>query len=346
MKKIKLDKIPSVFKNVNLPKEVATGHKIEPQEGAMVVAQAGENSGKQDVFEFIGGRLGRLIKNDIFPAVLGYRKAPVEFAGIVPKKVKVGDEFSFLCESGLIGEISGVYEAWGKPMTVKVLGSIVDEKGQQMNLKDYALSDIEPVIKKIPIIVLLATRMDSGKTTMACKIAHAFKQMGKKIAAIKPTGVSFMQDPYKLMDNGVDPVLDFTDMGLPSTCGPDVKRIIKATQSLIDHVKLTNPDLILIEFGEGILGEYHVMDILQTKSIKDQLSFIILAANDFIGIYGAQDILKKKCKLTIDLITGPIANSHLGVELIKKYFKLEAESNQHEIHKTVELINRKIFLVK
>lgn len=343
MKKIKLDKIPSVFKNVNLPKEVTTDNKIEPKEGAMVVAQAGENSGKQDAFEFVGGRLGKLIEGDIFAGVLGFRKAPVEFAGVIPQKVKIGDQLSFLCESGLIGEISGVYEAWGKPMKVKILGSIVDEKGKQMNLKNYALPIIKPVTKKIPIICLLATRMDSGKTTMACKIAHAFKKLGKKTAAIKPTGVSFMQDPYKLMDNGVDPVLDFTDMGLPSSCGPDPKTIIKATQNLIDHAKLASPDLILMELGEGILSEYHVMDILQTKSIKDQLSFIILAANDFTGIYGAQDILQKKCKIAIDLITGPIANSYLGVELIKKYFNLESESNLHEIPRTIELINRKVF---
>lgn len=346
MKKIKLDKIPSVFKNVNLAEEVFIDNKITAEEGAFVVAEACENLGKMDSFEFVGGRLGRLIKGDIFAGVLGYRKAPVEFSGIVPKKVKAGDELSLLCESGLVGEISGVYEAWGKPMKVKILGSIIDEKGKQMNLTDYVLPKIKPVVKKIPIICLLATRMDSGKTTMACKIAHAFKKMGKKIAAIKPTGVSFMQDPYKLMDHGVDPVLDFTDMGLPSTCGPDAKNIIKATQSLIDHAKLIQPDLILMELGEGILSEYHVMDILQTKSIKDQLSFVILAANDFIGIYGAQDILKKRCQITIDLVTGPIANSYLGVELIKKYFKLEAESNQHEIPKTIELINRKVFKEK
>ena len=142
MKKIKLDKIPSVFKNVNLSEEVAIGNKIESKEGVIVIAQAGENSGKQDAFEFVGGRIGKLIKGDIFPAVLAYRKAPVEFAGIVPKKVKVGDELSFLCEGGLVGEISGVYEAWGKPMKVKILGSIVDEKGRQMNLKDYALQNI------------------------------------------------------------------------------------------------------------------------------------------------------------------------------------------------------------
>lgn len=346
MKKIKLDKIPSVFKNVNLAEEVFIDNKITAEEGTFVVAEACENLGKMDSFEFMGGRLGRLIKGDIFAGVLGYRKAPVEFSGIVPKKVKAGDELSLLCESGLIGEISGVYEAWGKPMKVKILGALVNDKGKQLNLKDFALPKVKETKKKIPIICLLATRMDSGKTTMLCKIVHYFKQHGKKVVFIKPTGVHHLQDSYKLIDNGAEQFLDVADMGLPSSCGPNTEGIIKAIQNLINHSKLTNPDLILIEFGEGILGEYHVLDILKSKQIVKELSFMVLAANDFAGIYGAREILKKECKIDIDLITGPIANSHLGIELIKKYFQLEAESNQHEIYKTVELIKRKIFSLK
>lgn len=343
MKRIKLDKIPSVFKNAKLLFEVSIDHRIPAIEGAMIVVQAEENSDKKDVFEFVGGRLGKVIKGDIFAGVLGYRMAPVEFSGIVPKKVKVGDELHLLCESGIIGEISGVYEAWGKPMKVKVLGVIVNDAGHPLYLKNYALPKIESNSRKIPIICLLATRMDSGKTTMLCKIVHHFKQHGKKMVFIKPTGVHFLQDSYKLIDNGAEQFLDITDMGLPSSCNGNSKEIIELTENLINHAKLAKPDLILMEFGDGILGEYHVMDILQTKSIKDQLSFVVLAANDFAGVYGAQELLKKQCKISIDLVTGPIANSHLGIELIKKYFELEAESNQHMIPKTIVAINKRIF---
>lgn len=342
MKKIKLDKIPSVFKNVNLSFEVNVGHRIPAREGAMLVVQAEENSGKKDILEFVGGRLGTVIKGDIFAGVLGYRKAPVEFSGIVPRKIKVGDDLHLLCEGGIIGEIRGVYEAWGKPMKVKVLGAVVDNKGQPKLLSNFSLPKIKPNNQKIPIVCFLATRMDSGKTIMACKLAHYFKQQGKKVVAIKPTGVSYMQDPYKLMDNGAELVLDFTDMGLPSTCNGNSRKVIESAENLINHAKLAKPDLILMEFGEGILGEYHVLDILGYKPIRDQFSFVILAANDFTGIFGAQEILKNN-NIGIDLITGPITNSHLGVELIKKYFKLEAESNLHEIPKTAELINKKVF---
>ena len=343
MKKIKLDKIPSVFKNVNLPEEVWIDSHVPAEEGVMVVVQAEENSGKKDVMEFAGGRLGATVKGDIFAGVLGYRKALVEFAGVVPKEIKVGDELYLLCESGIIGEICGIYEAWGKPMKVRVLGTLVDEKGRPKTLKSYALPKIKPIQKKIPMICFLATRMDSGKTIMACRIAHYFKQHGKKVVAIKPTGVSYQQDPYNLLDNGVESVLEFTDTGLPSTCNGNLKEIIESTLNLINHAKSSNPDLILMEFGEGIIGEYHVLDLLKYKLISSQISYLILAANDLTGVLGAIEILNKECKLKIDLVTGPIANSNLGVELIKKYFQLPAESNQHEIPKTIAAIKKKIF---
>lgn len=343
MKKVKLDKIPSVFKNVNLPQEVNVDYHIPAKEGTMVVVQAEENSGKKDVLEFVGGRLGVVLKGDVFAGVLGFRKAPVEFAGVVPKKIKVGDELYLLCEGGIIGEISGIYEAWGKPLKVKILGALVNKKGQPQTLKQFALPKIKDDPRKIPIICFLATRMDSGKTIMACKIAHYFRHHGKKVVAIKPTGVSYQQDPYRLLDNGVEEVFEFTDTGLPSTCNGNVKEVIESTVNLINHAKSSNPDLILMEFGEGIIGEYHVLDLLKYEPISSQFSYVVLAANDLTGILGAKEILHKECKLKIDLVTGPIANSHLGVELIKKYFQLAAESNQHEIHKTIAAIEKKLF---
>jgi len=345
MKKYKLDKIPSVFRNVNFGDEVWVSPKISPDEGAMLLVEAGENDGKNDVFDFIGGRLGKLVKGDVVPGVLGFRKAPVEFAGVVPKRVCVGDELYLLCESGLVGKISGVFEAWGKPMRVKVLGSIVGEDGKILNIRNYKLDDVKNISKKVPVICLISTRMDSGKTIMASKIVHYFKTRNRKVAAMKPTGVAFSQDPYKFLDNGANPVLDFLDMGMPSTCGPDGEAVVEGTKSLLNHLKHAGADLIIMEFGEGVLGEYHVSDILKNKQIRDQISYLILAANDLAGIYGSREILKTY-GVEIDCVTGPIANSKVGIELIKKNFELLAESNQHDIKKTISAINKKVFKKK
>lgn len=331
MKKIKLDKIPYLFKNVNLPYEVCISNKISAVEGSIIVVQALENEGKKDDFDFVNGRLGKVVKGDIFPGVLGFRKAVVEFAGYIPTHVDIGDELYLVCESGLIGQISGVYESWGKPMKVKVLGGIVNKDGNQLNLKKYSLPKIINN-NDIPIIALIGTRMDCGKTTMACKIALNLKKAGKQVNAIKPTGVAFSQDLCKLKDYGSQVVLDFVDMGLPSTCNGSVEKIITAIENLINRAKLSKPDFILMEFGDSILGAYHVNDILHYQNIKKQIKFTILAANDLLGIKGTIDMFK------VDLVTGPIANSEIGVGLIKKNFGLEAESNQHNIPKTINKI--------
>lgn len=338
MKKIKLDKIPSLFKNVKLSSEVYISNKILAVEGSMIVVKALNNEGKKDDFDYANGRLGKVVVDDIFPGILGWRKAVVEFAGYIPTNVKVGDELYLICESGLIGQISGVYESWGKPLKVKVLGSIIDKDGNPLNLRNYSL----PKIKNdhiVPIVALIGTRMDCGKTTMACKISLNLKKIGKQINAIKPTGVAFSQDLYKLKDYGSQIVLDFVDMGLPSTCNGSFEKIIKATENLINHAKSLKPDLILMEFGDSLLGAYHVNDVLNYQLIKKQIKFVILAANDLLGIKGAVEILNEN-KLKIDLITGPITNSKIGVDLIKKNFGIEAESNQREIPKTINMILR------
>lgn len=339
MKKIKLSKIPSIFKNVNLSNEVKVSDTIQPKEGAFVVVEALENEGKKDDLDFANGRLGKVVKGDIIAGSLGFRKASVEFAGIVPKSVELGDKLYLLCESGLIGEISGVYQAWGAPMKVKVLGAIVDETDKQMSLKNFKLPEVKPTKAKIPVIAFLGTRMDCGKTTMARKIAHYFNQKGKKVAAIKVTGVAFTQDLYQLREYGADPVVDFVDMGLPSTCNEDAESVVDSAINLVNYCKSLDPDLILVEFGDSIIGEYHVAEVLKAKQIKEQISLVVLAGFDFAGVDGAK-LKLEELGYAVDMVTGPVVNSQVGVDLVKKYFNLEAESNQLGIPKTIKLVKR------
>lgn len=342
--KIKLDKIPSVFKNVPLPQEVKISDKIPAVEGSIIMVEAQQHEGKFNVLDFVGGRLGKLWQWDKIPAVLGYRRATTEFSGFVPDIITPNDELYLLCESGVVGTISGVFEAWGRPMKVKVLGSLLDREGKVMNLKQFKLGNTTGVKSKknIPVIVFLGTRMDSGKTTMACKIGHELHALGKKTAGVKLTGVAFTQDLVKLQDAGVSPVYDFVDMGLPSTCNGDSEEIVESSLNLLSTLKKDNPDCILAEFGDAVLGEYHVADILKNEEFKSQIKMVVLAANDFSGIKGTMDILSG-WGIDIDLVTGPIANSKVGVDLIHKYFHLTAESNQHQITKTLSMTKEKLW---
>lgn len=333
------------MKNVPLGSTVNISAKIPAKEGTIIMVEAGVDEGKLNVVDYKGGKLGKLWHLDKFPAVLGFRKALTEFAGIVPKKVEVGDELYLLCESGVVGEISGVFESWGRPMKVKVLGSITAANNNPLNLKDYKLDFTNKKGKQAPLIIFLGTRMDCGKTTIACKIGHNFTLSGKNVGGVKVTGVAFSQDLMKLQDAGVSRVYDFVDMGLPSTCNGNSQEVVDSALKLVTLANTKNPDCILVEFGDAVLGEYHVAEILQNKIFNSQIKAVILAANDLAGIAGTVQLLAK-WGITVDLITGPVANSKIGVNLINKYFHIPAESNQHEILKTLEILQNKIFKIK
>ncbi len=337
--KVKFNKISSIFKNVSLPQEVEVGNSINSEEGLAVVVEALDHSGKNNVLEVTTGRLGKLVKGDIVPAVLGKRRALREYAGDIPLHIKSGNELYWLCESGLVGEIQGVNEQWGVPMKVKVLGALLKD-GKTVNIKDYAIPWKKDLVASAPIVAVLATCMDSGKTSLICKIAEYFKNDGLKIAAAKLTGVAFMQDPFKMKDNGIDLVMDFVDAGLPSTCGSK-EDAIAAACGIITEINKMNPDLILVEFGDGIIGEYNVQSIITHPSFKKHIIMTVVAANDLMAAWGAKKKLEE-LGLKADIFTGPAVNSQVGVNFIEKNFGVTAESNQHVIPKTITMLEQKL----
>ena len=338
-KKIRLTKISSIVRRLHLPYEVEISPVITPCEGGVIVVEALDHAGKNNVFELSSGRIGKLIKGDIIPAVLGKRRALREYSCDIPHSLKPGDELYFSCESGLVGEINGVNENWGTPMKVKVLGSL--KKGKKfLNIKDYGLKKTFSKKNSVPIIAVVGTCMDSGKTTIICKIAQYLRNKGVKISGAKLTGVAFMQDPFKMKDSGIDPVVDFVDAGLPSTCG-NSEEVLQAVFSIIGEVNKSHPDVIIAEFGDGLIGEYHVSNILKNEWFKKQVKVLIVAANDLVAAWGAKQFVQS-LGLDVDLFSGPAVNIHTGIKFIENHLNTPAESNLHAVPKTIQVIERKL----
>lgn len=338
--KVRLDKIPSIVKNISLSCQVEVVERIKAEEGSVLVVEALEHEGRNNVLDFASGRLGRLVKGNLIPAVLGKRRALREYSGNIPRVVKSGNKLSLLCESGLIGEIKGLNKSWGVPMKVKVIGSLL-EKGKHANIKNYSIEWTRVLKKSAPIVAVAGTCMDSGKTTMICKMAQHFKARGIKVGGAKLTGVAFTQDLFKMKDAGIDPVVDFVDAGLPSTCGKP-EEAVGAALGIINRVNKDLPDIIFAEFGDGIIGEYNVATLLKNKQLKKYIEFMIVAANDFVATWGAK-LLMEHLDLPIDIITGPVVNNASGIEFVEDDLTLAAESNLHDIPKTIKSVERKIF---
>jgi len=334
--KISLTKIPSVLRKLALPWEIEISLNIIHEEGAVIIVETLDEQRKNNVLELLDGRLGLLVAGDIIPGVLGKRRALKEYSGDIPQNLQVGDCLHLICESGILGEIKGKSQYCLEPIQVKVLGSLINQ-GQPANIKNWAIAWQDNLKIMAPIVGIVATGMDTGKTTAACQIIKHFKNKGK-VAAAKLTGIAFEQDLLKFRDYGATPVLNFLDAGLPSTCG-NPEDVIKAALGILTELDKSRPDLIIVEFGDGILGEYNVDKLLQCPAINQNLATTIIGANDLAGAWGAKEILQRY-GISIGAITGPVANSETAIAFIEKNLGIIAETNLEEMPKTIQLIEK------
>jgi hypothetical protein len=336
-----LTKVPSVVRKLNLPSTVEVSDQINPVEGAVIVVKVLAEAGKNNLLEYTTGRIGFLVEGDILPVALGKRRALREYSGDIPTHVSPGDILYYLCESGVVGEIRGINEKWGSPLPVEVLGSLLIDD-QPANIKDYSLPRATSLPTSAPIIGVVGTCMNIGKTTTICKMIRHFKRQGLKVAGVKLSGVASTQDLDTIADAGADPVLGFMDAGLPSTC-MDANEAIEVALGVLQAANTSNPDLIVAEFGDGILGEYHVGDMLRSPEIQKHISSFIVGTSDFVGAWGAKQIMQQY-GLNITLITGSVVNNDTGVHFVESQIGLPAESNQHAMPKTLRLIEENLRL--
>ncbi len=336
-----LSKITSIVARLHLPAAVIVSENIIPSEGAVIAVEALSDEGKNNDLEFANGRIGHLVQGDIIPAVLGKRRALREYSGDIPKDLAPGDILYLLCESGLVGEIRGLNAAWGVPMQVKVLGSIVDPMtGNQLNIKDAAIARKQSLPESAPIVGVVGTCMNIGKTTTIRKLIKHFKSQGLKVAAAKLTGVASIHDINLIHDAGAHSVLGFHDGGLPSTCG-EASSVIETALGILHELNRSNPDVILVEFGDGILGEYNVEHLLRHPQIQQHIHAFIVGAPDFVAAWGAREIMRDY-GLPITLITGPVCNNDTGTHYVERNLHLPAESNQHAMPKTIRLVEESL----
>jgi hypothetical protein len=334
-----LTKIPSALRKLDLPSVVEVHEHVTPEEGAIILVEVLTDSGKNNLLEYSSGRIGFLVEGDIIPAVLGKRRALREYSGDIPTKLAPGDILYLLCESGVVGEIKGINEQWGLPMQVRVLGSII-ANGKQINTKDVAIPRRQTLEKSAPIIGVVGTCMNIGKTTAICKLIKHFKLQGLKVAGVKLSGVASTQDLDKISDAGASPVIGFMDAGLPSTCN-DATEVVEVALGILHEVNQSQPDLIIAEFGDGILGEYHVGEIIRCPEIQQHVCAFIVGAPDLVAAWGAREIMREY-GVEVTLITGPVVNNDTGVHYVEKHFNIPAESNLHAMPKTISLVEGSI----
>jgi hypothetical protein len=319
MKRCRLDKIASVTSRLRLDRNAVLGEEIPARAGTVIACRVLDAKTTYNTLEDVHGRMVTLHPGDVIAGALGHRDALYGYSGHVPEQVAPGDELQLLNLGGVIGTGAVATPSLGPPFRLEVLGAVLEfpyvgtRVGVPADVAKAALPrETLPATGGglPPIVSLVGTCMDAGKTTAAAVLIAEATRRGLKVAAGKLTGVSLRRDILQMHDCGADPVAVFTDFGVVTT---DRGNAVAAAHSLVVHLARSRPDLLVLEMGDGLLGTYGVDALLADPALKGALRVTVLCAQDPVGAWGAKSILHERYGISVDVISGKVTDGPTGL---------------------------------
>jgi len=318
------DYISSSAGTVDLSLPIKTCQNPQPLPGDLVVVCIREVNPAYPMLELPDGTELSLTRGNIIVGALGSRKALHGFSGRVPSELQVGQQLHLLNKGGVIGECTAFHRDLEWPTQVEYLGTVIQGDGK-VNLGDSALPLVEGPLPKTPLVLVLGTCMNSGKTTVCTRVIEAFVARGLRVNSGKVAGVACRQDLLAMSRSGAERVLSFHDFGLASSS--DVDSLVPVTRSLVHHLASPDTDFIVLEMGDGILGGYHVSTLFADAELFDRQVCRIVCANDLMGVWGSlqwmEQNVQEGCTGPI-LISGPVTDSGEGVDYIERNWSVPA----------------------
>lgn len=328
MKSIVVDKVASVAQHNDLAFELRLSPEIPCEEGVLIAVRVLNNKSRYNQLELTSGRMATVTMGDIVVGALGHRKALRGYSGHLPTELAKGDHVQLLNIGGVIGICDSANPEVGAPFDCEVLGTVLEFPylGERIGVPARAGSstlDKDAILKMngVPVVALAGTCMDSGKTAAACAIVGRLRHLGLNVAACKATGVSLRRDVLAMEDAGATDTMIFSDLGIVTTTAENGPAL---TRSLLTGLSANNPDVIVLELGDGLLGAYGVAAILADEQIRDALTAVVLCANDPVSAWGGAKILRDEHGIEPAVVTGPATDNDVGVQQIAERTALPA----------------------
>lgn len=328
MKSVVVDKIASVAQHSELGHELRLSGDIPCEEGVLIAARVLNNKTRYNQLELTSGRMATVNQGDVVVGALGHRKALRGYSGHLPTKLAAGDTIQLLNIGGVLGLCDSANPDVGPPFDCEVLGAVLHFPylGERIGVPARAGaksldSNAALQTQGVPVVALAGTCMDSGKTAAACAIVGRLRHLGLHVAACKATGVSLRRDILAMEDAGAADTMIFSDLGIVTTTAENGPAL---TRALLTGLAENQPDVIVLELGDGLLGAYGVEAILSDETIRDALTAVILCANDPVSAWGGTKILRDNFAIEPAVITGPATDNDVGVDQISEHLSLPA----------------------
>lgn len=260
------------------------------------------------------GRLPDILQGDLVVGAFGVRAATLEATG---DWSLIGDDgiFQQLTPAGLFGLLTSVSSYLPSLPTMRYRGH-VHVAGRKARMQDYVLALPEATLDT-PVVLVIGTSMSAGKTTAARILIRLLRESSRLVLGTKLTGAGRYRDVLSMQDAGANWILDFVDVGLPSTvCSEKIYR--PALRQLLARAARLGPDVVVAEAGASPFEPYNGAVVLE--ELGEQVHFTVLCASDPYAVLGVM----KGFGLRPDLVTGVAASTDAGVALVDKLTGVEA----------------------
>ncbi len=325
---------------------VDLGFDIQAREGVVVAGRIRNAKSTYNVVEDVDGRLRMVMPGDVVAGVLGHRDALRGYVGHVPESVKPGDMLNILSQSAVIGKCTSFNPDLGSPFEFEVLGAVMTypkfgERVPRPAVVERSSELDNPTLpdKLPPIVVMAGVTMQGGKTTAVCHLVRQFKRSGFNVVAGKCTGISRLGDTLEMKDFGASKISGLQDFGIITTTPADSQATARA---VIRTLAKENPDVILLELGDGLLGTYGVAEILRDEQIRKVFSSVILCAADPVGAWGGVTLLRERFGIKCTVVTGPVTDNRGGAAAVEREFGLAAFNARKEAKELADVVMKTV----
>ncbi|BAN68010.1 P-loop NTPase family protein [endosymbiont of unidentified scaly snail isolate Monju] len=285
-----------------------SSRNYRPRAGDLVLAQV-VHVGHHKRIEQPDGRRAHLFAGDEILLAYGNRYAPDQFEVVVPSDL---GECDLVAAGGIAAQVVSQHRNTSEATRIRPLGVLLDARGKVLNLRRYGLRTATPAPSYPPVIAVLGTSMNAGKTTALSRLVLGLRRAGLRAEACKVTGTGAGGDYWMMRDAGAVLVSDFTDMGYATTHGLNGQEIEAILEGLVSHAVTAVPDVILLEVADGLL-QPETRQLVENPRFRERVDGVVFAASDAMGaVAGAQRLQDKKLPLLA--VTGSFTASPLAVQ--------------------------------
>ncbi|MEE4202902.1 MAG: hypothetical protein V2I45_04685 [Halieaceae bacterium] len=275
--------------------------------GDLILARVLE-IGQHRGIQLRSGRRATLSPGDLIVMPCGARYAPDQFEGVAEIDPAGTD---MLAGGGCLGRMRHRNERVRPATRVLPLGCIADRHGNTLNLASYTI-DAGATPSQVPLIAVVGTSMNSGKTLATAKLSHGLHLAGLRVGAIKATGTGAFGDYHQYLDSGAHYVADFTDVGMATTYLTDVERIKQGIWRLLNDAEQAGCEVVVMEIADGLLQK-ETAQLLADPTLRARLSGLVFACSDAVAAQGGAALLAAKGH-RISALTGMLSCSPMAAQ--------------------------------